>query len=73
MFLGLLKPMNIKYEEKKFHIEKNYVSKNLFYLCLWHSSVEQQKIPNDSIYCPGGNVLFSAGTQKEHITQQWKP
>lgn len=29
---------------------------------------KQQKIPNDSIYCPGGNLLFTAGNRKKKST-----
>lgn len=79
MFLGRLNPMKIKYEKKR-----NCVSKKLFYLQLWHSSVEQQKISNEYLLSwrkftfhfqhrkrAQYTVLKATGTQTKEITYKW--
>lgn len=73
MFLGLLKPIKIKYEKKISQMEKNNVKEALL------SAVVTQFCRTTKRYLTIAfmvleEVYFSLrGTEKEHITQRWKP
>lgn len=69
MFLGLHKPIK---KEKKYLKQKNNVSKKLFNVWLWHSSVEQNKRYLTIAFTVLEEIYFSLAAEKAHNTQWWK-